>query len=203
MSDKYALEKHKNWINLLQPEGLVFAPKALLNADCIIPQSSKSEQDDFLDFFEGCSEETDKNKVIELIFNEYLDYSESEFSKSNSFNYYLKEYDEYLGADYELKFKENTKALVKVVDGDFDRKNKKSPNGWETTEQIRFERLIRECQQEVGIMFNGEEIRLIFAPRGETSGFITFPITLMTSIDGRDTLYAFKNLLESEISCLF
>ena len=114
MSDKYALEKHKNWINLLQPEGLVFAPKALLNADCIIPQSSKSEQDDFLDFFEGCREETDKNKVIELIFNEYLDYSESEFSKSNSFNYYLKEYDEYLGADYELKFKEHTKALVKL-----------------------------------------------------------------------------------------
>ena len=55
-------------------------------------------------------------------------------------------------------------------------------HGWEASPHHRFERLLKESEHPIGLLFNGEALRLIFAPRGESSGYITFPLEPMTTV---------------------
>ncbi|MCZ2207187.1 DNA methyltransferase [Cylindrospermopsis raciborskii] len=67
--------------------------------------------------------------------------------------------------------------------------------GWSVTPQAKFERLLRETQIPIGILFNGIEVRLVYAPRGESSGYLSFPIQAMTEVSGRLILGALYMLL--------
>jgi hypothetical protein len=81
--------------------------------------------------------------------------------------------------------------------------------GWEATPHQRFERLLRETGIFAGILVtekndrkDGEdryspELRLIYAPSGETSGFVTFPLRSLTTVAGRSMLGGLKLLLDS------
>ena len=69
--------------------------------------------------------------------------------------------------------------------------------GWEATPQQRFERLLREKQIPIGIQIADEELRLIHAPRGETSGWLTFPLRSLAEVGGRPMLGGLKLLLSS------
>ena len=40
---------------------------------------------------------------------------------------------------------------------------------WEATPQQRFERLLKESEHPIGLLFNGGALRLVYAPRGESS----------------------------------
>jgi hypothetical protein len=68
---------------------------------------------------------------------------------------------------------------------------------WEATPQERFERLLRAVDPPVpmGLLINGFEVRLVYAPKGETSGYLTFPVKAMTEPAGRSILGAFLMLL--------
>lgn len=70
--------------------------------------------------------------------------------------------------------------------------------GWHASPQARFERLLRETGVHVGILFNHTHIRLVYAPRGETAGHITFPIAAMCQVAGRPILGALSMLLHAE-----
>jgi hypothetical protein len=70
-------------------------------------------------------------------------------------------------------------------------------SGWEATPQQRFERLLREKQIPIGIQIADEELRLIHAPRGETSGWLTFPLRSLAEVGGRPMLGGLKLLLSS------
>ena len=69
--------------------------------------------------------------------------------------------------------------------------------GWEATPHQRFERLLREKQIPIGILIADEELRLIYAPRGETSGWLTFPLRSLAEVGGRPMLGGLKLLLSS------
>ena len=45
-------------------------------------------------------------------------------------------------------------------------------DGWEATPHQRFERLLRETGVFTGVLVTDHELRLIYAPRGETSGWL-------------------------------
>ena len=66
---------------------------------------------------------------------------------------------------------------------------------WEATPHQRFERLLKESEHPIGILWNGIALRLIYAPRGESSGFLTFPMEPMTYVDGRPMIGALEMLL--------
>jgi hypothetical protein len=70
--------------------------------------------------------------------------------------------------------------------------------GWEASPQARFERLLRELQVPTGLLVNGTHLRLVYAPRGETSGHVTFPVRAMTEVAGRPILAALHMLLRAE-----
>ena len=77
-------------------------------------------------------------------------------------------------------------ALPKGTDG---------RRSWEATPQQRLERLLKESEHPIGLLWNGVALRLVYAPRGESSGHLTFPLEPMTTVDGRPMLAAVQMLL--------
>jgi len=71
---------------------------------------------------------------------------------------------------------------------------------WEATPQERFERLLRAVDPPVplGLLTNGLEVRVVYAPKGETSGYLTFPVKAMTEPAGRTIFGAFLMLLGND-----
>ena len=72
-----------------------------------------------------------------------------------------------------------------------------APDGslWNAAPQAKFERLLRETRIPIGLLFNGHALRLVYSPRGENSGHITFPFEAMASVAGRPILSALHTLL--------
>ena len=60
----------------------------------------------------------------------------------------------------------------------------------------RMERLLRETGVPAGVLYNGVALRLISAPRGETSGWLEFRVEEMTQTAGRPILAALRLLLK-------
>lgn len=85
--------------------------------------------------------------------------------------------------------------LVRVEDAGVDPDQRASLDGWEATPQQRFERLLRETGVFVGLMITDNALRLTYAPRGETSGHLTFPIRPLATVAGRPMLGGLKLLL--------
>jgi hypothetical protein len=56
---------------------------------------------------------------------------------------------------------------------------------WRATPQERFERLLRETGVEAGLLFNGSQLRLVVAPKGESSGHLTFDLQDLAQVGGR------------------
>ena len=68
---------------------------------------------------------------------------------------------------------------------------------WETTRSAKFERLLTETGVPLGILSNGKQIRLFYAPRGETAGHLTFDATHMTGTAGRLIVGGLHELLKA------
>ncbi len=69
---------------------------------------------------------------------------------------------------------------------------------WQATPQARFERLLRETQVPLGLLSNGTHLRLVYSPRGESAGHLTFPVQAMTEVAGRPIFAALLMLLSAE-----
>ena len=68
-------------------------------------------------------------------------------------------------------------SCARVPDGrGFD---EREPGGLEATVHGRMERLLRETGVPAGLLFNGRALRLISAPRGESSGYLDFHVEQM------------------------
>src|SRR6185295_1257198 len=79
---------------------------------------------------------------------------------------------------------------------DLDAHKAEDERGWKASHSRRFERLLRETQVPIGLLSNGTHIRLTYAPHGENSGSITFPVKAMSKVAGRSILAALHMLLD-------
>ena len=61
---------------------------------------------------------------------------------------------------------------------------------WHYPPIAKFERLLRQCRVPIGILSNRRELRLIYAPHGESSGWIAFRVADMLATGGRPILDA-------------
>ncbi|MBM3226372.1 MAG: class I SAM-dependent DNA methyltransferase, partial [Candidatus Tectomicrobia bacterium] len=73
-----------------------------------------------------------------------------------------------------------------------------SERHWQASPQARCERLLRETGVPIGLLVNGTHLRLIYAPRGESSGYITFSVAEMVQVAGRPIFAGFHLLLTAE-----
>ncbi|MEE7506811.1 Eco57I restriction-modification methylase domain-containing protein [Methylobacterium mesophilicum] len=63
---------------------------------------------------------------------------------------------------------------------------------WEASPHARLERLVRETGIGVGVLVARNCLRLIYAPRGETAGWLTFPLAALGRVEGRPMLAGLK-----------
>jgi hypothetical protein len=114
----------------------------------------------------------------------------------------LPDYGETLQPDFavrELEPKEGSspwQLLVRVLDPgeDFDRVVR-GHGQLEASAQGRMERLLRQTGVSAGLLFNGRALRLVSAPRGESSGWLDFRVADMIQTAGRPISTAMRLLL--------
>ena len=75
---------------------------------------------------------------------------------------------------------------------DADGRNQFASGEWEATPHQRLERLLRESSIGVGILVTCNALRLIYAPRGETAGWLTWPLAPLGRVEGRPMLAGLK-----------
>jgi hypothetical protein len=69
---------------------------------------------------------------------------------------------------------------------------------WAHPPLAKFDRLLRATRVPIGLITNREELRLVYAPHGESSGVLTFRVGDLAAFGGRDILDAFVMLLSKQ-----
>lgn len=90
--------------------------------------------------------------------------------------------------------------LVQLVaeGADFDKVAADDQRGWRVSPLARLERLLRETGVPIGLLSNGVSLRLVYAPRGESSGHLTFRFRYLLETQGRPMAGALCALLSEE-----
>ncbi|MDP3276939.1 MAG: hypothetical protein Q8Q09_17200 [Deltaproteobacteria bacterium] len=75
--------------------------------------------------------------------------------------------------------------------------NETETGPWDYPPTAKLDRLLRHTRVPIGILCNGQQIRLLYAPHGESSGHLTFDLDAMLSVGGRPILDAMVMLLSA------
>ncbi|MGO9743554.1 MAG: DNA methyltransferase [Roseiarcus sp.] len=75
---------------------------------------------------------------------------------------------------------------------DADDRNQFVSGEWEASPHQRLERLLREMNVGVGVLVARNTLRLIYAPRGETAGWLSWPLAALGRVEGRPMLAGLK-----------
>jgi hypothetical protein len=81
---------------------------------------------------------------------------------------------------------------------DLDTPAAASDRHWHASPQAKFQRLLREIEVPIGLLVNGPHLRLVYAPRGESSGYMTFSVAEMAQVAGRPVFAGLHMLLAGE-----
>jgi hypothetical protein len=90
-----------------------------------------------------------------------------------------------------------SQILVRLEGAGVDPERRGSLEGWEATPHQQLERLLRETGVPTGLLVTDRELRLVHAPRGETSGWLKFPLRSLCEVGGRPMLGGLKLILSS------
>jgi hypothetical protein len=210
---------HQEWLGFLQPEGLVVSPPALCAAQAHVNRNIAPLQQVLIDLTktEKVSAGADRRRAEQPVIPDlkafcikFLGWQESDFVEPASdsdatrqLEIALPEYGETLRPEYAVPDCDNQgkwQVLIKLVEtgADFDATEKIEGHQWHASPEARFERLLRETEVPTGLIFNGTHLRLVYAPRGESSGFLTFPVQAMCEIAGRPIVAALHMLLSAD-----
>ena len=212
---------HQEWLGYVQPVGLVVSPPALVAGQAfpsknIIPQHTR-----FLDLVEevAVDGEVEAQAAIrefprfatEILGWEPADIlgSEGQDRVPEALEVALPEYNEtlrptYAVPEFEKDVDGKTKWLMLIQRVKLGQNLDETPESdtkdhrWHASPEARFERLLRETRVPIGLLSNGTHVRLVYAPRGETSGHATFRVRDMTEVSGRPIFSALMMLLSSE-----
>ncbi len=207
---------HREWLGYVQPVGLVVSVPALLSAQCYINKNIGREQQRLIDLLPKEKDGTLKPEIVDfpLFVREVLSWDQNDLilfsEKYTDLEVVLPQYRETLQPTFFIP--KDPKSQIDVADGkksiasvlvkvippgrDFDETlEADSHHHWQASPQSKFERLLRETNVPVGILTNGTQIRLIYSPRGESSGYMTFSVSEMASVAGRPIFSAMHALL--------
>ena len=192
------IQQHKEWLGFLQPVGLVVSPIALNNLQVSVNRNVVELQQRL-------------NSIVTPLIADFPNFTQEILGwqptdlvpSSDDLVVSLPEYGEILKPTYGVPDPDHRGWLMLVqvispgIDVDIVREDTTS-TGWRASPQAKFERLLREKEIPVGILCNGSHLRLVYAPRGESSGYLTFPVQAMCEVSGRLILGAMHMLLEEQ-----
>lgn len=214
---------HLEWLGFIQPTGLVVSAHALVQAGAILNRRDIEgqrllaecveergfrpgrEPEPFLPDFERFA-----RHVLGWRFSPKGYAGMDGCPIPSELELPLPEYGETLVPDFAVKERDPRdgcppwQLLVSVIDSgtDPDRATV-GKGGLEASPHGRLERLLRGTRVPAGVLFNGRVIRLVSAPRGETSGWMDFRVNDMLPTAGRPLCAALRLLLvESRLLAL-
>jgi len=202
-SNDREISAHKEWLGFLQPVGVVVSPPALIDAQAYVNRNIIEQQQ----ALQALCEEDDEGTVVLTDFPTFTRdvlgwYEEDLQPVPPELEVALPEYDDLLTADWCTKDPDGDGygLLIEAIatGQSFDDADPATKDGWHTSPQARMERLLRETQVPAGLLFNGTDLRIVYAPRGETSGHLTFPFGFMVGVPGRMVLGGLIMLLEAQ-----
>jgi hypothetical protein len=206
---------HLEWIGFVRPTGLVVSAPALVRGGAILDRRDTEGQR----LLRACVEERtfEPREGPVSFLPSFRAFSESVLGWNFSPKAYagiaespvppelevpLPDYGETLRPDFavrELEARDGVppwQLLVKVLDPaeNFDRVVRGSGT-LEASAHGRMERLLRQTGVPAGLLFNGRALRLVSAPRGESSGWMDFRVGDMVQTTGRPISTALRLLL--------
>jgi len=206
---------HQEWLGYLQPVGLVVSPPALGAAQAFPNKNIIPDHARFLNIVDAVKLPGQDDAVAAIgnlprFCAEILGWSREELVGTeeggplpDSLEVTLPEYNETLRPTFavrepvpDAKGEQPWMMLIQEVAAglDLDDAPDVGDHRWQASPQARFERLLRETQVPIGLMSNHTSLRLVYAPRGETSGHLTFPVQAMAEVAGRPIIAAFLML---------
>ena len=201
---------HKEWLGYLQPVGLVVVPRSLWNAGAQVDKNLAEPLEALREALETWPLDAKREEGEPYIRHwptfarKVLGWEPHNFQGNplpSHLTLHLPEYQEILRPDWAVPepHGEGTLMLIQQLPTGtpLDKPLPVEGRQWEATPQERFERLLRAVDPPVplGLLINGFEIRLVYAPKGETSGYLTFPVKAMIEPAGRTIFGAFLMLL--------
>ena len=210
-------QAHLDWLGFVQPHGLVVSAPALVRAGAILNRNDREGQE----LLKGCVEEraVGADGDVEPWLPEFeafakqvwgWGFSKKAFARPNEsqdaldlLSVPLAEHEEVLRPDYAVRHwppptngGPEWQLLVRVVDPNQDFDDPERGHGTlEASTHGRMERLLRATRVGAGVIFNGKAIRVISAPRGESSGWLDFRVADMLLTAGRPIVAAMRLLL--------
>ena len=206
---------HLEWLGFIQPTGLVVSAHALEQAGAVLNRRDAEGQR----LLEECVRESASRPDGELEphlpdFETFVrtvlgwNFSPAGYAGTEAapipgeLKVVLPDYGETLRPDFAVRERDPDERgspwqlLVQVAERgtDLDRVVRRG-QGLEASPHGRLERLLRATGVPAGVLFNGTVIRLVSAPRGESSGWLDFRVADMRPVAGRPLCAALRLLL--------
>ena len=200
---------HLEWLGYVQPVGLVVSIPALLAAQAHINRNIAPDHQRLL----ACLPVDKHGEVIPEIrdFAEFtttvLGWQTGDLVPADSLgdlHVTLPEYHETLRPSFvvkEIEPKDEKRPWLLLIHcvpsgTNLDEvQEQKDHRHWQATPHAKFERLLRETGVPIGLLVSGTHLRLVYAPRGESSGYLTFAVGEMAKVAGRPIFAALTMLL--------
>ena len=212
MAKDPAIYAHQEWLGYVQPTGLVVSIPALVDASAFLNRNYGPDHQRFLSALpkNGDGEVVPEIPDFVQFATDVLNWDASLLNGSpgaelvpTDLEVNLENYNETLRPKYALKNLEGERKWLLLVDvfptgTDLDQPFAPHDRAWQASPQARSEKLLRQTGVGIGLLFNGREVRLVYAPEKELSGYITFKLAEMVRVAGRPIFAAFRMLLESE-----
>ncbi|MCY4638270.1 MAG: class I SAM-dependent DNA methyltransferase, partial [Acidobacteria bacterium] len=198
------VDAHLEWIGFVRPTGLVVSAPALVRAGAILPHDPEGQR-----LLRACAAERrfHPDREPEAWLPDFRAFASSVLGWNFSPKGYagtgdspippeletpLHEGGEVLRPDFAVRERDpGTDAspwqlLVRVLDPDEDFDRVTGGAGrLEVSAHGRMERLLRQTGVPAGLLCNGRSLRLVSAPRGESSGWLHLHVTDMVTTAGR------------------
>ncbi|MEH1867402.1 MAG: DNA methyltransferase [Nostoc sp.] len=209
MANDPEIRLHKEWLGFLQPVGLVVSPPALSAAQAVVNRNVVELQQTLATVarrepLTGDSKETFGIDDFPAFTINVLGWQPEDLVVSpEELAIALPDYNEVLTPTYAVPDPNGGwMMLVQVLPDGTELDNAGAEDskstGWHASPQSKFERLLKETKVYTGLLCNGTELRLVYAPLGESSGHLTFPVQAMCEVSGRLILGAMEMLLSAD-----
>jgi hypothetical protein len=210
---------HEEWLGLIQPiEGLVFSVPVLADAE-IAAHVRPEITTQLKGYLEG-PEEAPRLRSTREFFAEFLGYGEDAAmlvdrdALPSDVSFYAVEGQQEIRPSFAIARleddpkRENSPYIALVWDLATDAgadlapalsldRAESSTGPWSYPPTAKFERLLRKTKVPIGFLSNGRELRLLYAPEGQSSGHLTFRFAQLNHAAGRSMLAALSLLFSA------
>ena len=209
-----AIDAHLEWLGFVRPTGLVVSAPALVRAGAILNTHDREGQERLA----SCVLEREKAAGTVPVAPDFREFAKAVLGWSFSpkgfagtderpipdeLKAHLPDFGETLAPDLAVLERspgdDETpwQLLVRILNTDTDLDTQESVAGstLDASPHGRMERLLRQTGVHAGLLFNGSTLRLVSAPRGESSGWLDFRVEEMLQTAGRPICAAMRLLL--------